>query len=395
MTDPPLTGLRALEVGEGLAGPLTGMHLADLGMQVVRVERPGGDGWRRHEHAPGREGRGRHHLQVNRGKRAVAVDLARPEGQAIADELVRRSDVLVTNLRPGAPERLGLGWERCRGLNPRLIHCAITGFGAAGPLADRGGYAIVAEALAGLVTAAGATDERPPRPAAVPVADTTAPLIALSGVLAALIARERTGRGQRVEASLLGAAATLGGYGLVRLDEGPRGESLVVPAFARAYRTADGWLAVAAYSERLAVRLCAAAGLEGLLERGKLADARERVRRSDEIAALLAERLAARPTAHWDAVLAEAGVPAGPVGDRDDLLDHPQARAAGVVEQVDDPELGRITRAGPAVRLSDTPARGGDPGRALGADTRAVLRELGLDDARIDALAREGVVTLA
>ncbi len=393
MADPPLTGIRVLDVSHNLAGPLTGMHLADLGAEVVKLERPAGDEWREHEGVPGHPGRSRHHLQANRGKRAVCVDLTRPAGRVVAHALVRRSDVLLTNLRPGAPERLGVGWEECRALNPRLVYCAITAFGGPGPRGGRRGYDIVLEALCGFMPPGGATEERPPAASPIPINDTALPLLACTGILAALLERERSGLGQRVEVPLLGCAVALNAHSLVRLEDVE--DAPVVRfsrAFYRAYRTADGWIAVAAYAERLARSFCAAVGLPTLLDDPRFAERAERVTRAEELVALIAPRIRARTTAHWDEALAAAGVPAAPVRERDDLFDDPQVRALGLLEEVRDEELGRVTMMAPAVRLSRTPGRLGAPGRHLGADTRGVLGELGYGADAIARLEADGTV---
>jgi len=389
----PLTGIRVLDVSHNLAGPLTGMHLADLGADVIKLERPAGDEWRDHEGVPDHPGRSRHYLQANRGKRAICVDLTRPEGREIAHALVRRSDVLVTNLRPGVPDRLGLGWEECRTLNPRLIYCAMSAFGDRGPLGGRGGYDIVLEAMAGFMPPSAATEESPPRSSPIPINDTALPLLACTGILAALIERERSGRGQRVEATILGTAVALNAHSLVRLDEVE--EPAVVRfsrAFYRAYRTADGWLAVGAYAERLARRFCEVVGLPGLLDDPRYAERSDRVAREDELVELFAPILRSRTTAEWEAAMAEARVPAGPVRERDELFDDPQVRALGLVEEVEDEELGRVTRMAPAVRLSRTPGVIGAPGRHLGADNREVLAELGYTPERVGALEAGGVL---
>lgn len=386
----PLSGVRVLDVSHTLAGPLAAMHLGDLGAEVVRLERPEGDPWREHEGVPGHPGRSRHHLQANRNKRSVAVDLAREEGQEVAHRLVRWADVLVTNLRPGVPERLGLGWEACEALNPRLVYCSVTGFGEGGPIGGRGGYDLVVQGRAGLMARAGADD---PVPCPLPVTDTALPLVAATGIMAALLERERSGRGQRVDCSLLGAAVALNAHTLVRLEDvGEPGVVRFAKAFHRPYRTADGWIAVAAYAERLARRFCAVVGLPGLLDDPRYADRADRAARDDELAAAIGPRMRGRTTAEWDALLADAGVPAGPVRDRYELYDDPQARESGLFAEVQDAELGRVTMAAPVARLSRTPGAIRFPGRGLGEDTRSVLREVGYDDAAVARLAAAGVV---
>jgi crotonobetainyl-CoA:carnitine CoA-transferase CaiB-like acyl-CoA transferase len=396
MSRPPLSGLRVLDVSHNLAGPLTAMHLGDLGAEVIKVERPSGDEWREHERVPGHPGRSRHYLQANRNKRAVCLDLAAPEAREVMRELIARADVLVTNMRPGVAERLGFGWEEARELNPGLVYCAISAFGADGPRGGRPGYDILAEALAGFMPPSLAPEGEAPRSSPIPINDTALPLLACSGIMAALIERGRSGRGQLVEASVLGTAVALNAHSLVRIENLPaHGVPTFSRAFYRAYRTRDGWLAVAAYAERLAHAFCAAVGMPGLLESPPWDDRAARVERQEELVALFAPRFLERTTAEWDDVMAEAGVPAAPVRERDDLFDDPHVRATGLVEEVEDDELGTLTMTSPVVRLSDTPGAIRFTGRPLGADTREVLAELGRSDAEIARLERSGAAVSA
>jgi len=396
MSRPPLSGLRVLDVSHNLAGPLTAMHLGDLGAEVIKVERPSGDEWREHERVPGHPGRSRHYLQANRNKRAVCLDLAAPEAREVMRELIARADVLVTNMRPGVAERLGFGWEEARELNPGLVYCAISAFGADGPRGGRPGYDILAEALAGFMPPSLAPEGEAPRSSPIPINDTALPLLACSGIMAALIERGRSGRGQLVEASVLGTAVALNAHSLVRIENLPaHGVPTFSRAFYRAYRTRDGWLAVAAYAERLAHAFCAAVGLPGLLEAPPWDDRAARVERQEELVALFAPRFLERTTAEWDDVMAEAGVPAAPVRERDDLFDDPHVRATGLVEEVEDDELGTLNMTSPVVRLSDTPGAIRFTGRPLGADTREVLAELGRSDAEIARLERSGAAVSA
>lgn len=396
MSPPPLAGLRVLDLSHNLAGPLTAMHLGDMGAEVVKVERPSGDEWREHERVPGHPGRSRHYAQANRNKRSVCLDLTHPAARAVLRELIERTDVLVSNMRPGVAGRLGFGWEESRELNPGLIYCAISAFGPDGPRGGRRGYDIQAEALAGFMAPSTTPDGQPPTASAIPINDTALPLLACTGILAALIERGRTGRGQRVEASVLGSAVALNAHSLVRIEALPgHGIPTFSRAFYRAYETADGWIAVAAYAERLAHRLCEVVGLGGLLDSPPWDDRAVRVTRQDELVAMLAPRFRERTTAEWDDALAEAGVPGAPVRERDDLFDDPHVRATGLVETVEDPELGTLTMTAPVVRLSDTPGAIRFPGRHLGADTREVLAELGRSPEDIDRLVAEGAAICA
>ncbi|WP_217915086.1 CaiB/BaiF CoA transferase family protein [Miltoncostaea marina] len=396
MGPPPLTGLRVLDCSHNLAGPLTAMHLGDLGAEVIKVERPSGDEWRDHERIPGRPGMSRHYAQANRNKRAVCLDLATDDGRAVVRQLVARADVLVTNMRPGVPEKLGFGWEDARRLNPGLVYCEISAFGREGPRGGRPGYDLLGEALAGFMPPGWATPGSPPTGSPVPINDTALPLLASTGILAALIERGRTGRGQRVEASILGSAVALNAHSLVRIESLPQhGTPTFSRAFYRAYATRDGWIAVAAYAERLARRFCEAVGRPGLLDAPPWDDRAARVTRAEELVAEFAPTLRERTTAEWDEAFAAHGVPAVPVQERDELFDDPQARAEGLLAEIDDHELGRLTMTAPVVKLSDTPGAIRFAGRRLGADTREVLAELGHDDAEIERLLAAGVAVAA
>lgn len=391
MGAPPLTGLRVLDLSHNLAGPLTTMHLGDLGADVIKVERPRGDEWRDHETIPGKPGRSRHYVQANRNKRAVCLDLTMPSAQAVLRELIARADVLVTNMRPGVPERLGFGWDEARMLNPGLIYCAMSAFGDTGPRGGRAGYDLLGEALAGFMPPSLAVDGRPPAASPIPINDTALPLLACTGILAALVERGRSGRGQRVEATILGSAVALNAHSLVRVEDLPgHGTPTFSRAFYRPWQTSDGWIAVAAYAERLARRFCEVVGHAGLLDAPPWDDRAARVVREAELVEIFAPVLRGRTTAEWDAAFAAAGVPAAPVRERDELFDDEQVRATGLVEEVEDAELGRLTMTAPVVRLSDTPGTIRSTGRHLGADTREVLAELGRTPEEIDRLEAEG-----
>ena len=390
MTNGPLSDLRILEITHNLAGPLTGMHLADLGAEVVKIERPAGDEWREHEGVQGHPGRSRHFLQINRNKRAVCLDLKSPEGHEIVGRLIERADVLITNLRVGVHERLGVDWDRCQTLNPGLVYCELSAFGGRGPLAGRRGYDMVIEARAGFLVD-GSREHDPPRSSPVPINDTALPLLAGMSILAALRERDRSNLGQRIELSLLQSAVALNAHSLVRLEERHGVELRFSRAFYRTYRTSDGWIAVAAYAEHLVVAFCRALGLGQLLDDPRFLTRADRVRNEETLADLIAEQMTTRTTADWEEAFDAAGVPGGPVRERDELFNDPQVSALGLLTAFHDDELGQITMTTPVSGLSRTPGTIRSAGRHLGADTRGVLGELGYTAGEIDAFEQSGV----
>lgn len=359
----PLEGLRVIDLTHHLGGPLATMALAQLGADVVKIEPPEGDGWRGVDDVRG-ESRVFH--AVNRGKRGAVIDLRTDEGRRDLLDLVRDADVLAHSFAPGIAERIGAGAAELMAANPRLVYCSLSAFGPAGPR----GTDIALQSEAGVIAANGG------RPLPVPAHDTLVPWIMVSGILAALLERERSGRGQLVETSLLEASAALAAHRLIREDSGEPLFNRFVGALYRPYTTRDGAIALACYAPRLHDRTLRALGLGDLLEDPRFADPAARARNSDALAEIIATVLAGETTAHWDALLASEGLPHGVVDDRPlSLLDHPRARALGVVVEVEDPVLGTEEVTGPPLRLSRTPAHPGGPAPRLGEHTGEVLRE--------------------
>ena len=359
----PLDGVRVIDLTHHLGGPLATMALAQLGADVVKVEPPEGDQWRMVDDVRG-ESRVFH--AVNRGKRGAVLDLRTDEGRRDLLDLARGADVVVHSLAPGVPERIGAGAAELMAANPRLVYCALSAFGPAGPR----GTDVALQSEAGVVTANGG------RPLPVPVHDTLVPWIMVAGILAALLERERSGRGQLVETSLLEASGALAAHRLIREESGEPLFNRFVGALYRPYPTLDGGLALACYAPRLHERALQALGLGDLLADPRFADLPARARNSDALAEAIGRRLIDRPTAHWVSVLEAAGLPHGVVTDRPfSLLDHPRAHEVGLVVEVEDPVLGTEQVTGPPLRLSRTPASAGAAAPRLGEHTAEVLRE--------------------
>ncbi len=361
----PLAGLRVVDLSHHLGGPLAGMALGQLGADVVKVEPPEGDAWRQVDDV---DGESRQFHAANRDKRGIVLDLKRADGRAALRALVDGADVLLHSFAPGVAERLGAGAAELCARNPRLVYCALSAFGPGG----RRGTDVALQSESGLVAANGG------RPIPVPAHDTIVPFIMVTGILAALLERERSGQGQVVETSLLEASAALAAHRLIRDGSGQPAFNRFVGAFYRPYPTADGAIALACYAPSMHERLLAALGLEALLEDPRFADLPARAAHSAELAEAVGARLLTASTTHWRERLDAARLPHGVVSDEPfSLLDHPEARAIGLVTEILDPTLGPELVTGPPLRLSRTPARSGRPAPRLGEHTDEVLAELG------------------
>ena len=396
----PLDDLLVFDLSRVLSGPFCSMYLADFGARVIKVERPGEGDDTRAFGPPFVGGESTYFMSINRNKESLAIDLKAPEGQHIAREIAARADVLLENFRPGALDRLGLDYGSLRAANPKLIYASISGFGHFGlpEHSRRPGYDLVAQGLGGLQSLTGEADGSPLK-CGVSIADLVSGLHALVGVLVALHARTRTGRGQHVDVSMLDGQIALLTYhagaflatGKVPSRMGNRHPS-IVPY--ETYRARDGWLNLAVGNDALfeifARDILAAPGL--------VADARfttnaARVAHRDELNAILVPLIAAGTLADWLERLDRAGVPAGPIYTVAEALAHPQVAARGMIAELDHPSAGKVRVAGVPVRLSETPGAVRTPPPRVGEQTRAVLGELlGMGEAELTRLTAEGVI---
>jgi crotonobetainyl-CoA:carnitine CoA-transferase CaiB-like acyl-CoA transferase len=395
----PLAGMRVLELAQIMAGPTCGALLADLGADVVKVEKlPGGDDARGYRE-PRVNGVSAPFLMLNRNKRGLALDLKRPEGRAILLRLVRKADVLIENYRRGTMERLGLGYDALAAENPALIYCAITGYGRDGPWSDKGGFDLVAQAFAGLMAITGEPG-RPPVKTGNPVSDINAGLLAAVGILAAWAHRLSTGRGQLVDTSLMEAALQqtywhAASYFATGESPGPLGSAHILTAPYQAFAARDGWIVIGGANQANWERIADVLGHPEWREDPRFASNSARMANLPELAAAMGDVLAGKSRAEWLALMDAAGVPAGPVHSMGEALTHPQTLARGMVVDLDHPDAGPTKALGCPVHLSETPARVGRPAPRLGEHTRELLRECGYADAEIDALVTAGIVATA
>jgi crotonobetainyl-CoA:carnitine CoA-transferase CaiB-like acyl-CoA transferase len=371
-----LDGLRVLELTQVMAGPFCGQVLGDMGADVVKLEPPSGDSTRESMGAQS-------FLAVNRNKRSVALDLKSPPHRAVFHRLARGADVVIENYRPGVAARLGAGWEELSELNPRLIYASVSGFGQTGPYAQRPGYDLIAQGLSGVMSVTGEPGGEPVK-CGIPISDLSAGLFCAVAILSAVIARERTGRGQRIDTSLFEGALALSIWETAELwgtGEVPQalGSAHRVTAPYQALRTRDGHITVGGNTQRLWQRLCAAIGRPELVDDFPTND--DRMARRPELVRELESALAARTTDEWVEALIEAGVPCGPIHDYRQVFEDEHTQARGMEVQLDG-----VRMLGIPVKLSDTPGAIRRTAPQVGEHTAEVLREAGFSDEEIAAL---------
>jgi crotonobetainyl-CoA:carnitine CoA-transferase CaiB-like acyl-CoA transferase len=387
----PLHGLLVVDLTRVLSGPYCTMQLADMGARVIKIEQPGrGDdtrGWG----PPFVGDESAYFLSINRNKESLTLDLKHPEARPILERLLDRADVIVENFRPGAMERLGFSYQMVAARWPRIVYCSISGFGQTGPRRDQPGYDAVIQAEAGLMSITGEAGG-PPLRLGVAIADIVTGMFAAQGIAMALLARERSGRGQLVDVGMLDATAALLTYqaatcfatGRVPERLGNR-HPTIVPY--ETFAAADGEFVLAVGNDELWKRFCAVAGLTELVDDPRFATNRARVQHYDALAPVIAERLRTRPTAEWIAALTREGVPCGAVRDIGEVLEDPQLVAREMIAAVEHATIGTIRTLGVPVKLSDTPGSVRTAPPTLGQHTDQILRtDLALQDAEIARL---------
>lgn len=423
MASGPLSGIKVLEFSQIIAGPFCGMHLADMGADITKFEPIAGEPWRLSLELVPKESRT--YASLNRGKRGVAMDMTRPEAQQVIHKLARDADVVIINYRPGVAEQLGIDWPTLSKLNPRLIYCENTAFGKKGPLAKRGGYDIVVQALTGLMAGEAKMDGEVPTYVYPAIGDYATGIQMSNAICAALFHRERTGKGQRIDCTLMGTAMAMQTSQFTWLEAFDEGiippmlegitearsemksftEQVAVhkkfrPAAAgniyyRVYQTLDGFLAVGALSVPLRIKFMAATGIKDprLQPDGTFVMAPEGWETRGPQFVKEAEALfKSKTTEQWGQLFEKHGVPAGPLYFIEELFDHPQTMENGLQVHLDHPLLGGLKMVGPPFQMSDSPLEAQFPSPMLGEHNDEVLAEAGLSAERIEELRAAGVV---
>lgn len=423
MTSGPLSGVRVLEFTQIIAGPFAGMHLADMGAEVIKFEPVEGEPWRIMAELIPKESRV--YASLNRGKKGVAMDMTKPEAQEAIHKLVKDVDVVLINYRPGVAEALKIDYDTLKAVNPRIIYAENTAFGKKGPLAQRGGYDLIVQALTGLMAGEGKMAGDVPTYIYPAVADYATGIQLSNAICAALYHREKTGKGQRIDITLMGTAIAmqtsqftwidafddeilppmLEEMKQARLEKKSFTEQVAIhqkyrPAavgniYYRVFQTADGFIAVGALSHALRLKVLAATGIKDprfkpdgtfeLMPPNWEVDGPKLVKEVEEL-------YLTKTTAEWGKIFEEHGVPAGPLYFIEELFGHPQTQANGLEIELEHELLGRMRMVGPPFQMSETPLAAQGPSPVLGADTDDVLATIGYDEATIEQLRQSGII---
>lgn len=395
----PLTGCRVIELAHIMAGPVAGLMLADMGADVIKIEKQNGDDTRRFV-PPTINGESAAFMMMNRNKRGIVLDLKTDGGKQALLKLVKDADVLIENYRKGTMEKLGLGYDILKATNPGLIYCEVSGFGRTGPYAHRGGFDLIAQGMSGLMSITGEGHGRAPVKVGAPVSDITAGIVAAMGIAAAYAHRLQTGVGQKVDTSLFEAAITQTYWqSAIAFATGiaPQAMGSAHPLNApyQSFKTKDGWINIGAANQTNWERMLSLIGAQHLNEDARFASNFDRIQNRETLAEVLTEVTVTKTTYEWLEIFEEGGLPAGPVLSITEMHEDPQAEARDMIVTTSHPIAGNVQTIGLPVKFSKTPGGVERPAPIKGQHTYEVLAEAGFSEDEIAALVEEGAAFAA
>jgi len=396
MKNLPLDGIKVVDLSAALTGPFCTQLLADFGADVLKIEPPGKGDMLRAFGPPYLKGESPYFLLTNRNKRGITLDITKEKGREILMRLAKDTDVFIENYRPGVKKKLKIDYDTLKEINPRLIYCSISGFGQTGPYAERAGFDPIAQGMSGIASITGWKHTGPVR-VGVAIGDSLGGIFATYGILMAIIERERSGQGQRVETSLLeGLISVLGFQAAKYFATGERPEPLgndhgMVSPYGT-FKTKDSFINIAAGNQGMWERLAEALGLGHLIREERFRTVPARVTNRSELGKLLEEKLGEKTTKEWGEILNEVGVANGPILHIDEVFQDPQVLHQEMLVEMDHPTIGKIKNIGFPVKLSRTPAAVRRPPPLLGQHTEDLLKELGYGPQEIETLRKEKII---
>lgn len=393
----PIHGIKVLELAQIMAGPTCGLMLADLGADVVKIEKiPDGDDTRRFS-PPEINGEAAAFMTMNRNKKGFALDLKTKEGKEVFKKMAKKADVVIENFRKGTLEKLGIGYEKLKKINPKIILCEISGYGRTGPYADQGGFDLVAQGMSGLMSITGESSDKPPMKVGAPITDITAGILGATGVLAALIHRDKTGEGQRVDTSLY-EAGIIHTYWQSAITSatgkspGPLGSAHPLTAPYQAFKTKDKWITVGASNQNNWINLIDALGRKDLQEDKRFNSNTNRMRNLQPLIEILNKEIIKKPSNEWLKIFNKKGLPCGPINTIEEMFEHSQTKHRKMIIEVKNSKAGLFKSIGMPIKFSKSRSDKSKAAPIFGEHTKKILLDYEFTKTEIDNLIKKKII---